>query len=108
MARKKSGAQLSREIAEFLGGNPGHRSRSRGRHVALKPWPGSEVQTLLFDKQWTVPEARDWARSHGYRSSKVHETDDYIRLRQFEPTEGLEKRTIVFGQGIKAVIEQVR
>jgi hypothetical protein len=109
MARKKTAAQLNRDIAGFLGGNPGHRTRSsRGRHVALKPWSGSEVQSLLFDKQWTPAEAKDWARSHGYRASKVHVTDDYIRLRQFEPIEGRAKRTITFGQGIKAIIEEVR
>lgn len=108
MPRKKSSSLLDREIAEHLGGNPGRRHARRGRHVALKPWPGSEVQSLLFDKQWTVPEAKDWARDHGYRSGKVHVTDDYIRLRQFEPVSGTEKRTITFGQGIKAVIEQVK
>lgn len=101
MAKKKSGSQLDREIDEAIG----HR---RGRHVALKPWPGSEIQSLLFDKQWTPSEATDWARSHGYKASKVHVTDNYIRLRQFAPIAGREKRTITFGQGIKAVIEQVR
>jgi hypothetical protein len=103
----KTKRQLDREIAEALGGTRrrAHSTR-RGRHVALKPWPGSEVQSLLFDKQWTVPEAKDWARAHGYRSAKVHETDNYIRLRQFEPVAGKEKRTINFGQGIKAIIEE--
>ena len=96
----KSHAQLEREIAQAL-------SKRRGRHVALKPWSGSEVQSLLFDKQWTVAEAKDWAALHGYRHGKVHVTDNYIRLRQFEPGSG-EKRTITFGQGIKAIIEQVR
>jgi hypothetical protein len=112
MAHKKSSAQLDREIAEVVG-NPGHgRGRTHrarhGRHVALRPWHGSEVQSLLFDKQWTPSEAKDWAQSHGYKASKVHVTDDYIRLRQFEPIAGRAKRTITFGQGIKAIIEEVR
>jgi len=105
----KTKRQLDQEIAECLGGT--HRrahSTRRGRHVALKPWPGSEVQSLLFDKQWTVPEAKQWARDHGYRNGKVHVTDDHIRLRQFEPVSGTEKRTITFGQGIKAIIEEVK
>jgi len=109
VARNKTTAQIEREIAEVVGGNPGHPRRPRrSRHVALKPWAGSEVQSLLFDKQWTHSEAKRWARDHGYRSGKVHVTDDYIRLRQFEPVSGREKRTIPFGQGIKAVIEQVK
>ena len=98
----KSPAQLDRDIAHALA-----HSKRYGRHVALKPWAGSEVQSLLFDKQWTVAEAKDWARSHGYTAHKVHETDNYIRLRQFAPGPG-EKRTIKFGQGIKAIIEQVQ
>jgi hypothetical protein len=96
--------QLDREIAEALG-RPRRRAHS-GRHVALKPWAGSEVQSLLFDRQWTPAEAKDWARAHGYRHGKVHVTDNYIRLRQFEPVAGTEKRTITFGQGIKAIIEE--
>jgi hypothetical protein len=98
----KSHAQLEREIAAALA-----RRKHHGTHVALKPWAGSEVQSLLFDKQWTVAEAKDWAASHGYRHGKVHVTDNYIRLRQFEPGSG-EKRTITFGQGIKAIIEEAR
>jgi hypothetical protein len=106
----KTRQQLDREIAEALGGRHARRTHSarHGRHVALKPWPGSEVQSLLFDKQWTVAEAKDWARAHGYKAAKVHETDNYIRLRQFDPVDGTEKRTITFGQGIKAIIEQVK
>lgn len=112
MAGPKSAAQLDREIAEVVG-TPGQarrrtRSARHGRHVALKPWHGSEVQSLLFDKQWTPSEAKQWARDHGYKASKVHVTDEYIRLRQFEPVAGRENRTITFGRGIKAIIEEVR
>lgn len=71
-------------------------------------WKGSEIQSLLFDKQWTPAEARAWATSHGYKATKVHVTDDYIHLRQFAPVPGTQKRTITFGQGIKAVVEQVK
>lgn len=103
----KKSAQLDREIAEALGGN------HRGQHVAHRAlerdWKkGSKVQSLLFDKQWTVGEAKDWALSHRFKAGKVHVTDDYIRLRQRRPVSGAEKRTITFGQGIKAVVEEVR
>ena len=100
----KSKRQLDREIDGFLrGGNP-------SRHVAHHAlhWKGSEIQSLLFDKQWTPSEAKDWATSHGYKATKVHVTDNYIRLRQFKPVPGTEKRTITLGQGIKAIIEQVK
>jgi hypothetical protein len=110
---KKTTRQLDHEIAEALGGSRrrAHSTRKGWHehgHVALKPWAGSKVQSLLFDKQWTVHEARQWARDHGYRNGKVHETDNYIRLRQFEPVSGTEKRTITFGQGIKAIVEEVK
>ena len=35
-------------------------------------------------------------------------TDNYVRLRQFDPVPGTQKRTITFGKGIKAVVEQVK
>ena len=81
----------------------------KGKHVAhhAQHWEGSQIQSLLFDKQWTPAEAKRWAAEHGYRSGKVHVTDQYIRLRQFDPIEGTEKRTIELGQGIKAILEQV-
>jgi hypothetical protein len=103
MVRKKSARELQRDIDEVVGGNP-------GRHVAHHAlhWKGSKIQSLLFDKQWTVAEAKDWARDHGYKAVKVHVTDDYIRLRQKRPVSGTAKRTITFGQGIKAIVEQVR
>lgn len=110
----KSGRQLDREIAESIAKRRG--DSNPGRHVAHhalithegQHWKGSKIQSLLFDKEWTPSEAKDWAESHGYRSAKVHVTDNYIRLRQFAPTSGRQKRTITLGQGIKAVIEQVR
>lgn len=110
---KKTAAQLQREINEALSARSSrtrHATRRRDRHVAhqAQHWEGSEIQSLLFDKQWTVPEAKQWAHEHGYKSGKVHVTDNYIRLRQFEPAVGTEKRTITLGQGIKAIIEQVK
>ncbi len=98
MPRKKTASQLNRDITAALnGGNPGPK------------WAGSEVQSLLFDRaRWTPSTAKTWARGHGYKSGKVHVTDNYVRLRQFAPVARTQKRTISFGTGIKAVIEQVR
>jgi hypothetical protein len=112
--KTKTKRQFDNEIQTFLR-ERGHpravRQRSRrGQHVAHRAqhWEGSEIQSLLFDKQWTPSEAKDWATSHGYKATKVHVTDNYIRLRQFPPIKGAEKRTITFGQGIKAIVEQVK
>lgn len=67
------------------------------------------MQSLLFARpRWTESTAKAWAREHAYKSGKVDVTDAYIRLRQFDPVKGLKKRTITFGDGIKAVIEQVK
>ncbi len=66
----------------------------------------SQVQSLLFkrDAGWTVARARSWASQHGYRSSKVDVTDDYVRLRQAPPGRFARMRTKSFGQGIRAVV----
>lgn len=98
---KKTKRQLDQEIAAILRG----RSASHSGHGA---WRGSEVQSLLFARpQWTPSKAKAWALEHGYRSAKVHATANYLRLRQFDPVPGTQKRTITFGDGIRAVIEQV-
>ncbi len=114
MPRKKSAIQLDREIAEALArrgheGAHGYASRPhRGRRSPGR-WRGTEVQALLFERpRWTPSKAKKWAREHDYRSAKVHVTDDYVHLRQFAPVPGTQKRTITFGDGIKAVIEQVK
>jgi hypothetical protein len=65
-----------------------------------------DVQSLLFDRDagWTASKAKEWAKSHGYRHGKVHTTDRYIRIRQFDPKGLRVKRTITFGHGIRAVV----
>lgn len=106
MPRKKTGTQLSREIAKVLAGKSRARTpRRRGDDT----WRGSAVQALLFARpEWIPSTAKAWAHAHGYVTRKVHATEDYVRMRQFAPTSGRQKRTITFGDGIKAVIEQVR
>lgn len=64
-----------------------------------------DVQSLLFDRgTWTASKAKAWAKSHGYKYGKVHVTDQYIRIRQFDPKGSKVKRTIPFGRGIRAVV----
>lgn len=64
------------------------------------------VQALLFDRAagWTAASAKAWAKSHGYKHGKVHITDQYVRIRQFDPKGLKVKRTVTFGQGIRAVV----
>ncbi len=70
-------------------------------------WRGSNVQSLLFTRsKWSVGHAMMWAHAHGYKHHKVDVTEGHIRLRQFTPHKNRTKRTITFGKGIKAVIEQ--
>lgn len=67
-------------------------------------WGRSEVQSLLFDREYyEVGDAKRWARKHGFKAGKVHETDHYIRLRQKKPS-GEPCRTIEFKEGVKAVV----
>ena len=106
MPRRRPAAQLDREIVAVLGRDPG--ARRLGRDYRNQ-WSGSAVQSLLFARPpWTPRKAKAWAREHDYRSGKVHATKNYLRLRQFDPVPGTQKRTITFGDGIRAVIEQVK
>lgn len=116
MIRRKSPAQLDREIDEALA-RPSHAEKighlredrpHRGRRNPGR-WKGTEVQSLLFARpQWTPSRAKEWAREHDYQSGKADVTDNYVRLRQFAPVPGTQKRTITFGEGIKAIIEETR
>jgi len=65
-----------------------------------------QAQSLLFDRSagWTVEKAKQWAKSHGYKSGKVDVTDRYVRLRQQDPKGFAVKRTVPFGKGIRAVV----
>lgn len=64
------------------------------------------VQTLLFPRAfWNSRDASSWARKHGFISSKVHVTDEHIRIRQQEPEQFQENsfRTIQLKGGTKPV-----
>jgi len=46
----------------------------------------SKVQSLVFKKpKFNVSKAKSWAKSHGFKSNNVRETENTIRLQQFKP-----------------------
>lgn len=63
-------------------------------------------QSLLFSRAagWTTSKSKAWAKAHGYRYGKVDVTDQYIRIRQFDPKGSKVQRTVPFGRGIRAVV----
>lgn len=67
--------------------------------------PGSEVLTLIFDKEkYPVTDAKAWAKDHGYASGTLDETEDSVRLKQTDPETYTRMRTITLTAGIKAII----
>jgi len=68
--------------------------------------PSMRIQSLLFgrDAGWTESSAKAWAKSHGYKHGKVDITDQYVRIRQFDPRGLKVKRTKTLGRGIRAVV----
>ena len=65
---------------------------------------GSRPQTLLFPTyKFTVAEARAWARRHGWKSDDVDVKEEYIHLRQEDPSHFRRIRTVHFGgSGVEA------
>ena len=55
------------------------------------PWdarnrPGSQIQTVLFDAgRWSMGEAKDWLRKHGFEGLIADRTAHTIRFRQIDP-----------------------
>jgi len=50
--------------------------------------PAMHAQSLVFAKKdWTVAAAKKWAKDHDFHAGKVDETEESVRLRQFEPGE---------------------
>lgn len=66
---------------------------------------GMQIQTLIFDKsKFDRAQAVNWAKSHGFKSSKVDETDGAFRLRQQPPDKFNTLRTIRLTAGVQAVV----
>ena len=68
---------------------------------------GMEIQTLLFPRgQFTPRQAISWARSHNFRASKIHATDQYLRVRHRNPNDFQPGsfRTIDLDGDVRAVV----
>lgn len=85
---------------------PGGRPRFLSNPARLPARRSSRVQSLLLPRaRYTPSSAIAWARSHGYKTSKVDVTDRYVRLRQADPSRFSRLRTVRFGtSGVKAVV----
>lgn len=93
-------AGLGVGTAYVLHEGPFERGRTRENPVRR----AMRIQSLLFSRpKYTTSSAKRWAKSHGYKTSKVDVTDRFIRLRQLAPGRFKVKRTFPLGKGIKAV-----
>lgn len=65
----------------------------------------SKIQTLIFNKShFDLKKARNWAKTHGFKYSKIDEKENTYRIRQLDPTLFGDFRTITITNGIKAVV----
>lgn len=68
----------------------------------------TEVQTVILSKKKfkTLADAKKWVKEHDFHISKVDETNDSWRFRQFNPDRCKEGsfRTITLTSGVKAVV----
>ena len=66
---------------------------------------GTEVQSLIFSKEnFTEKQAKDWAKNHDFIYGYVDEKENTYRIRQQEPSDFENMRTIEMREGVKAVI----
>jgi hypothetical protein len=67
---------------------------------------GSTMQTLLFPRPtFSVAEAKAWAKKSGFKSSDVDIKDNFIHLRQADPSLFSRMRNIPLGErGIEGVV----
>jgi hypothetical protein len=66
---------------------------------------GTEVQSLIFSKDdFTEKSAKDWAKNHDFKYGYIDEKENTYRIRQQEPSDFENMRTIEMTEGVKAVI----
>jgi len=74
----------------------------------LKPCPvGTQIQTVVLDRHYfTLREASNWIRRHGFHARKVDTTSHAYRFRQHPPTSFREGsfRTLSLRPGVQSVI----
>lgn len=67
----------------------------------------SEVQSLVFPRdEYTVEQAKAWARKHGFTARKAHVKANTIRIRQTSPKgyRRMRTKTLDSSTGVKAVV----
>lgn len=76
------------------------------RALAMEnPRGSTEVQTLIFDRsEFTVAEAKRWAKDNGFKHSKVDVKPNTIRIRQHTPRGYRVFRTKRLTGGVQAVV----
>ena len=66
---------------------------------------GTEVQSLIFSKdEFSEKSAKDWAKKHDFIYEYVDKKENTFRIRQQEPSDFNNMRTIEMTKGVKAVI----
>lgn len=66
----------------------------------------TEVQSVLFSKDWPISRAKKWLGEHGFKSSHVEEGRNYWRFRQAPPDEFSHFATITFRKDNPSLTEQ--
>lgn len=82
-------------------------SESMGVAEWLAQRAPSEVQSVILMKEnYDEPAAREWIKSHSFKSNDMDETDESYRFRQIDPGEFISGsfRTIEIKDGISAVV----
>lgn len=85
---------------------PDRTAASLNRPAKGGRWPiASEVQSLLFaSRKFTPHQARAWARRHDFGSRKIDVTDEHVRIRQADPSQFSDFRTITLTDGVQAIV----
>ena len=66
---------------------------------------GTKVQSLIFSKdKFSEKSAKDWAKKHDFIYGYTDEKENTFRIRQQEPSDFTNMRTIEMTKGVKAVI----
>jgi len=67
------------------------------------------VQTVLFPKaKFSIAEAVDWLKKHGYKHKDVDLGDKFVRFRQHEPVPGCRYITKTLPNGVEIVLCYIR
>lgn len=71
---------------------------------------GSQMQTLLFPRTaFTTAQAKAWAKKEGFKSGDVDIKDNYVHLRQADPSLFSRMRNIPLGErGIEGVVGWIK